>query len=149
MREKFPKHREMVALAIGLALGRDVGMADDVTRLDAMGRQDRPAQLDEGFDLHRRIVVAIAVQVDDLDADRTQVERLVAAPMRAPGMPGHAVLAHEAIDRAVLGQHIVAADAMRSRSVGEDGERIGEAELGIVQHEMIDRHAGRTLGVIR
>ena len=73
-------------------------MADDVARLDrGMTREDAMAELDQRGDLRGRIVVAVAVQVDDLDADRGRVQRLAAAPVRTAGMPGDALLRHEAI----------------------------------------------------
>src|SRR5471032_2837073 len=64
---------------IDLALWGDVGMADDVARRDAwVARDDAGAELDQRADLHGRIVVPVAVQVHDLDADRRRVQCLTA-----------------------------------------------------------------------
>ena len=78
--------------------------------------------------------MAIAVQVDDLHADRGGVQGLAAAPVRTAGVPGHAILGHEAMDRAVLGQHIVRADAMLARAVAQDVEQLLQRQFGVVQH---------------
>ena len=98
---------------IDLALGRDVGMADDVARHDGgMAADDAAAKLDQSGDLDSGIVVAIAVQVHDLDADRGGVQSLAATPMRTAGMPGDAIFGHQPIGGAVLCQDVVCADAI-------------------------------------
>jgi hypothetical protein len=95
-------------------------VADDVACHDrGVARNDLARELDQRRDLLRRVVVPVAVQIDDLDADRARVQRLVTAPMRAAGMPGGAVLGHQAIEHAVLGEHVVRTDLERPLRVGQ------------------------------
>src|SRR5450755_4964962 len=106
---------------IDLALGGDVGMAHDVARHDGgMAPDYAVAKLDQRRYLRLWIVMAIAVQVDDLHAGRGGVQGLAAAPVRAAGVPGNAILGHEPMDPAVFRQHVVRADAMLARAIAQD-----------------------------
>ena len=124
-------------------------MADDIARHDGgMARQDAVAKLDQRRDLRSGIVMAIAVQVDDLDADRGGVQGLATAPVRAAGVPGNAILGHQPIERAVFGQHIMRADAMLARAVAQDVEQFLQRQFGVVQHQHVDDGVRRTRRMI-
>ena len=111
------------ATRIDLALRRDVGVADDIARFDGrMARNDAFAEFDQRRDLARRVVVAITVQVDDLDTDLRGIQCFATTPPRAAGVPGGTVFCDETVDRAVFGKDIVRAHAMLSRVVAQDVE---------------------------
>src|SRR5690606_5873673 len=100
--QAFPgEHRARVELA----QGRDVAVADDVSRLDAVALHDVLEQYDQRLDLRLAVGVPHApgggvgeARVDDLDADGSGVEPGPALPLAVAGMPGATTFIHQLID---------------------------------------------------
>lgn len=128
---------------IDLAARRDIAVSDDPVRGDAVALGDVLQQGDQRLDLRfaERIpdpplgCIAIAL-VDDLDADRGGVQPGPALPFTDPGVPGAAVLIHQAVDggRLVVADQVVRADA----TVGEDAQRMRQIGGGVVEDDELD-----------
>ena len=139
-------------LLAGVLLARrgDVGMAEHAMRRHLAAEHDAAAQRDHGGDLAQRKfrIAPVVAAIDDLDADRTGVDVLFAAPGRHAGMPGALGLRHALHDAAVL-QH----DVMRG-DVGARGAELRDRALhvrhaGVVQHDHVGQAALAAVAVIR
>ena len=75
--------------------------------------------------------------IDQLDADRARVDVAMAAPERDAGVPGAAILRHQAEDAAVLLDHVVRAD-LRRRVAHPRQRRVAGLHAGVVQHQHVD-----------
>src|SRR4051794_33329118 len=97
---------------IGLALGRDIGVAEDALGRDRVAGQDGAAQRLEGGELRlgKRAIAVLVAGIDQLDADRAVIDVAGAGPEAAPGMPGAPRLVDELPDRAVLLDEVMRAD---------------------------------------
>ena len=110
---------------VDLAVGRDVGMPDE---LDAgMARGEVAAERENGAHLSLGERVG-RPGVDDLDADRDAVHVVLAAPRADAGVPRALVLGDEAVDAAVAVHHVVRAHL--AGGVAEDVERLRERLRG-------------------
>src|SRR5579885_1100122 len=124
---------------VGLALRRDVGVADDPVGGDRMAGENVAAQLLDRrhLGLGKWAVAPFVAGIGDLDSDRHEIEIALAAPARHTGMEGAPLLGNQAPDRAVLFDKIMGADP--GRRVAQPVERrAGAAHAGIMQHQHID-----------
>ncbi len=89
--------------------------------------------------VRERAVAEFVAGIDDLDADRDGIHIGLALPIGDPGMPGAALLRHQAIDAAILLDQVVAGDARRI-GVGQAGQGLGPGgHAGIVQDDDVRR----------
>src|SRR5215472_18220601 len=97
---------------IALALGRDIGMADDPMGRDRIARDEIAAQpLDRRhLLLRKRAVTPFVTGIDDLNAKRHGVEITLAFPARNARMECPPGFGNEAPNSAVLLDDIVGAD---------------------------------------
>src|SRR5215472_4564987 len=97
---------------IALALGRDIGMADDPVHRDRIARDEIAAKpLDRGhLLLRKRAVTPFVTGIDDLDAKRDSVEITLAFPARNARVKCPPGLGNEAPNSAALVDDVVGAD---------------------------------------
>src|SRR5690606_23891290 len=125
-----------------LALGRHVGVADDAGVGDGPAGADVADQRDQRLDLRRgeQAIAELMARIDDFDADRGGVDVGLALPGAAPGVPGAALLRHQAQDRAVLVDDVVGRDLGLGIAKAGHG-LLGRRHAGIVQHQHVRRAA--------
>ena len=107
-----------------------------------MPREDAARQRRQGGHLRGRktAIAEFMAGIDDLDADRARVDVAMAAPGRDAGVPGAAVLRHQAEDAAVLLDHVMRAD-FRRRVAHPRQRRVAGRHAGVVQHQHVDGRA--------
>lgn len=76
----------------------DIQMSDDHVRRDAILRDFFAGELNECVHLRRWIGIATVVGILKLDTERHFVDRRLAAPRGAPGMPGGVLIGDQAIN---------------------------------------------------
>ncbi len=128
---------------IDLALRRDVAVADDGARFQAMTRHDVLEQYHQRIDLRLRVGIPeppsvralLVALIDQLDADRGGVQPGTPVPFALPGMPGAAILVHQAVDgRRRLTDQVVAAHI----APAEQLQRARQVGGGVMQHDELD-----------
>src|SRR5579871_104523 len=134
---------------VDLAPGCHVGMADDPRAGDRVARHYAAAEFDERRHLRIRKgpVAEVMAGIDELDADGDAVHVALAAPIADARVPGAPALVHQAIDRALLVDQVMAAD-LRGGVGQAPQSRFRIPHAGVVENDEIGRLASRPRVVI-